>query len=146
MEALPSGKGCGEQWVRERYPTSVRAYRERSAKASTALVVVIDADTDHADRRHRQLREALAELGLSERGADESIVHLVPRRSIETWVLFLDGRAVNENTDYSREAEVDRLINASAAAFFDLSRPNTKSLLNCIESLSAAILEARRLE
>jgi hypothetical protein len=132
MEPLPSGKGCGEQWVRERYPTTVKAYRERSARARTALVVVIDADTCDADRRGRQLREA--------------ITHFVPKRNIETWVLFLDGRSVDEDKDYSLDPDVDQLIRPGAVAFFDMSRVNAAPRSNCIASLLAAIPEARRLE
>jgi len=146
MEPLPSGKGCGEQWVRERYPTTVKAYRERSARARTALVAVIDADTCDADRRGRQLREALTQLGLPDRSGDEAITHFVPKRNIETWVLFLDGRSVDEDKDYSLDPDVDQLIRPGAVAFFDMSRVNAAPRSNCIASLLAAIPEARRLE
>lgn len=146
LEPLPSGKGCGEQWVRERYPTAVQAYRERSARAKTALVVVIDADTDPVDRRNRQLREALTKLEQSDRADNEAIAHFIPKRSIETWVLFLDSRPVDEDTDYSRDPDVDQLIKGGAVAFFGMSRVNAAPLPNCVASLLAAIPEARRLE
>src|SRR5215813_1327143 len=67
MEALASGRGCGEQWVRERYVTAVKAYRERFARAKTALVVAIDADTETVDRRRRQLADALVQASQKER-------------------------------------------------------------------------------
>lgn len=146
MEVLPSGRGCGEQWVRERYPTAVGAYRERSARAKTALFVTIDADTEDVERRQRQLRESLTQLGLSVRTQEESIVHLIPKRSIETWVLFLHGRTVDEDTDYSRDPQVDSLIAIAAVAFFDLSRTNPTLRPNIVPSLSAAIPEVRRLD
>ena len=148
MEPLPSGKGCGEQWVREQYPTAVNAYRERSGggRAKTALVVVIDADTDTVDRRSRQLRESLTQLGLSDRAANEAITHFIPKRNIETWVLFLHCRRVDEDTDYSRDSDVDQLIQPGAVAFFDMSRVSAAPRPNCIASLLAAIPEARRLD
>jgi hypothetical protein len=42
-EDLPSGRRCGEQWVRERYERTVGAYRSRASRAETALIVAIDA-------------------------------------------------------------------------------------------------------
>jgi hypothetical protein len=48
---LPAGRGCGEQWVRERYADSVGAYRERLARAQTALIVAIDANGGDIQRR-----------------------------------------------------------------------------------------------
>ena len=46
---LPSS-GSGEQWVRERFPVEVTAYRRRSTRAETKLIVVIDADNFDASR------------------------------------------------------------------------------------------------
>src|ERR1017187_1711563 len=61
FEPLPVGRGCGEQWVREHYAAVVRAYRSRvrTKRASTALVVVIDADKGDVARRLRQFEESL---------------------------------------------------------------------------------------
>jgi len=67
FEELPAGRGCGEQWVRERYGNAVAAYRARSARARTALIVAIDADVGDLDRRIRQLREALEHAGSAAR-------------------------------------------------------------------------------
>ena len=61
---LPGGKRCGEQFVRENYAKEVRAFRSRSANASTVLIVTIDADTSDVARRHTQLTQALAECDL----------------------------------------------------------------------------------
>jgi hypothetical protein len=96
--------------VRERYPKAVISYRGRSARAETALIVAIDADTGDADRRLRQFREALEQAGFGARTEDEAIVHLIPKRNVETWVLCLSGRRVDENTDYSIEGGIDELF------------------------------------
>jgi hypothetical protein len=44
FDPLPAGRGSGAQWVLNRYTEAVMAYRSRSARAMTALVVAIDAD------------------------------------------------------------------------------------------------------
>ncbi len=145
-EDLPSGRGCGEQWVRERYSRAVDAYRARSARARTALIVAIDADSGDVNRRGRQLQEALSQAGLTPRTDDETIVHLIPKWSIETWVLRLNGRVVEENNDYSAERSIDEQIKLAAETFFEWTRPNATRPDNCVPSLLTAIPEVRRLE
>ncbi len=144
FEDLPSGRGCGEQWVRERYARAVGAYRDRVARAKTWLVVAIDADTDTVERRTNQLSEGLAQAGFTSRIGHEAIVHLIPKRHIETWILCLTGEDVDEETDYHNR-EVDPLIKSAATAFFDWSRSNAEPLANCVASLRVAIPELRRL-
>lgn len=145
VEDLPSGRGCGEQWVRERYARAVKACRGRSVRAETALIVAIDADQGPVGRRLRQLREALEQAGLAARAEGETIVHLIPKRSVETWVLCLSGRDVDEDTDYSQEGDVDGLIPAAAVTFFEWSRVNAPPPAHCVPSLLSAIPEVRRL-
>jgi len=144
--ALPSSRGCGEQWVRKRYPQEVKSYRGRSKRAKSALIIAIDADTGEVAQRVRQLGTALAEAELDARGDGETIVHLVPKRNVETWILCLNGRQVDEDTDYSRQTEVARMIEPAAIAFFAWARPNATMPSHCVPSLSAAIPEIRRLE
>ena len=146
FEPLPNGRGCGEQWVHERYPKAVLSYRGRSARAGTALIVAIDADTGDVEQRFRQLRKALDQEGIGARAEGEAIVHLIPKRNVETWILCLSGRQVDEDTDYSREGGIDELIKPAAMAFFDWSRPNAAPPGHCVPSLLAAIPEVRRLE
>ena len=146
FEPLPSARGCGEQWVRERYAQAVRAYRERSQRAKTALIVAIDADTGEVSRRVSQLREALDQRGLAARTDVEVIVHLIPKRNVETWILCLNDRSVDEITDYSGEGGIDGLIPRAAVTFFEWSRPNAAPPTHCVDSLLAAIPEVRRLD
>jgi hypothetical protein len=145
VDPLPSGRGSGEAWVRTRYPQAVRAYRARAARARTALVVAIDADSAHISHRSRQLEESLATEGLSHRNAGERVVHLIPKRNIETWILNLNGHPVDEETDFSREA-VDDLIVSAANALFEWTRPNAIIPPHCASSLRSAIDELKRLE
>ena len=146
FDPLPNGRGCGAQWVRDKYPKAVTSYRGRSARAKTALIVAIDADTGDVGQRLRQLREALDQAGIATRAEGEAIIHLIPKRNVETWVLCLSGRQVDENTDFSREGGIDELIKPAAIAFFDWSRPNAVPPGHCVPSLLAAIPEVRRLE
>ncbi len=138
LENLPSGRGCGEQWVRENYARAVGAYRARSSKAKTALTVIIDADTNDVSRRVRQLKEAL---GSNERKDGEAIVHLIPKRHIETWILHLIGTPVNEDSDYHNE-KVDDLIPEAAANFHEWT---AQAPANCLPSLRVGIEETKRL-
>jgi hypothetical protein len=146
VEPLPGGRGSGEQWVRERYAMAVKAHRQRSARAKTALIVAIDADTGDVGRCLRQLREALEHAELPPRAAGEVIVHLIPKRNVETWVLCLTGRTVDEDTDYRAEAGVDGMIATAALTLFDWSRVNVAPPAHCVASLVAALPELRRIE
>jgi hypothetical protein len=137
---LPAGRGSGAQWVLGQYAKEVAAYRSRSTRAKTALVVAIDADDGTVARRQQQFRD------LAARTASERIVHLIPKWSIETWILCLSGRTVDENQSYRREPGIDEKIATAAATFYDWSRPNATPPTHCSPSLLAAIPEVRRLE
>jgi len=136
FEPVPSGGGSGAQSVLDRYAKVVEAYRLRAARAKTALVVAIDADDQSVTQRRQQLDDRAA------RTAGERIAHLIPKWSIETWILFLSGRTVEENQSYRRAPDIDEHIATAAATFFEWSRPNAT---DCIPSLLAAIPEVRRL-
>jgi hypothetical protein len=142
LEQIPNGAGSGEQWVRENYARTVDECRRRSANVATGLLVVIDADDQEPARRQRQLA---AELDVA-RTEWERIAHLVPRRSIETWIFCLEGRTVDEIEDYSRDRQVAERIRSAAEAFYLWTRRNAAVPNHCIPSLRAAIPEAQRLE
>ena len=146
VEPVSSGRGSGEQWVRERYAEAVRAYRWRSTRAATALVVMIDADAGTVEQRLEQLRQALVQADSEGRSAAEKIAHLVPKRNFETWILCLNGTQVSEDIDYRHEEGIDKQIKNAAMVFFDWSRTNARVPQRCVPSLLLAIPEARRLE
>jgi hypothetical protein len=146
FEPLPAGRGCGEQWVRVNYCRVVAAYRERAAKAQTRLIVAIDADTGTVHNRANQLAEALRLSGLQARALHEHIAHLIPKRHIETWVLYLNDQPADEATDYRHAKEIDSEIPSAALKFFDWTRPNATVPETCLPSIQVAVPEIRRIE
>ncbi len=138
----PGGRGSGEQWVRTRYPIEVSVHRRKIKSQEVRLLVVIDADRALCTERHRILERSLHEQGEGGRGPNERIVIWIPRRHIETWIVFLSGQDANEEDDYKRVAAgID--YRAPAARFVDLRHAQrTKSL----PALNDAFDELRRLE
>ncbi len=86
----------------------------------------------------RQVGEAL---GRNARKDSEVIVHLIPKRHIETWILHLTGTAVNEGTDYHNE-RIDDIIPQAAANFLEWA---AQAPADCLPSLSVGIEETKRL-
>ena len=144
----PVGIGCGEQHVRTKYPNEVKAYRARQSKAITALIVVIDADICTVEQRQRQLENAAESAGVDLRPDGKWIVHLIPKRHIETWLAFLDDLAdVDETTDYKsqyafrgKESESHPLTDKFTEMFRQHQSPSEN-----LPSLKQALHELERL-
>ncbi len=139
---VPSGSG--EQWVRNNYVRIVEdcRYRNRSRRASTAAVIAIDADGLSVQDRLKQFD---AKLKLE---VDDLVIRLIPKRNIETWILCLTGRRVNEESDYKRTTEevTSEKIAQAADILCNWGRVNTIVPEYCIDSLQQAILEIRKLK
>jgi hypothetical protein len=117
VEKSPSALGSAEQWVREKFPYELMAYRQRRQRAASALIAMIDADNRDVQDRINEFGEACNSMAIAFRTDDEAVAIAVPKRNIETWIHFLDGDAVDENTPYpklGRERDckpaVDRLV------------------------------------
>jgi hypothetical protein len=147
IESSPSGKGSAESWVRKSFAKEVSAYRIRQAKASTALIVVIDADTHTVLDRLNQLDQALRDAGKQPIDAGtEQIARLVPKRNVETWILCLTGQEVDEETDYKNATDGwNKLIPQAAEALFQWTRPKAGLPSHCIDSLQSGVRELNRL-
>lgn len=98
---LPGGRQSGEQWVRERYPRQLKAIRSRSG---VCLITVIDADTWSGNERREQLRAECERQGIPPAQPDDPVLVFVPRRNLETWLAYLEGKEVNEQDSYRRLA------------------------------------------
>jgi len=144
FQALPAGRKSGEQHVRQRFPSEVKAARNRSARASTGLAVMIDADTRPTAMIRASLRDALMENQEPPVGPEEGIGIFVPKRHIETWVLALDGLSVDEQEDCKGRVHDHQMQPAGRKLIEQL-----KSVQPCppqwIPSLKEAAPEAKRL-
>jgi hypothetical protein len=141
---LPAGEGSGEQYVRERYAEEVGELRRRSGQVQLALVVILDADTREVTDRQRQLAEQLRSAGLDPRRDDERIVHLIPRRNVETWIAYLLGQQVNETDAYPRLKGRERDCQPAVEKLIEILRAK-QAPADCPASLLAALGELRRL-
>ncbi len=100
-KVCPSGKQSGEQFVRENFPREVKTLRQYP-KEDRALVVVIDADTYSIQHRLEQLNESLTNDNQMPRQKAERISVFVPKRNIETWIIFGQGQSVDEEKPYPK--------------------------------------------
>ena len=142
----PAGRGSAKQWIDREYPIQVQAHRRRSSE-NIALVVGTDADEQTVQQRVQRLAEVLQEAGREARAAHERIALWIPRWNIETWLLFLNGQAVDEAANYKGQArEVD--IKAAAREFVRRFRRyiNDFGIENHLPSLVSAFEETRRIQ
>ncbi|MEC4805255.1 MAG: hypothetical protein SAJ12_19975 [Jaaginema sp. PMC 1079.18] len=98
----PKGSQSGEQYVRDQYPREVQAYRKNKNRVSIGLVVVIDADNRELQERLDQLEEELGNNDEKSRQTGEAIAIFIPKRNIETWIHYLEGESVDENSEYPK--------------------------------------------
>jgi hypothetical protein len=143
---LPHGQGAGEQFVREHYASEVHALRAQVTRTRACLIAMIDADARSIDDRKQQLERALRDADEPPRSPSEPILNLVPKRSVETWILCLDSVVVDEVTNYRRDPRVDaQSIKRAARTLFSWTRPNFVLPNTCASSLQACHPEFRRL-
>lgn len=101
-KVAPLGLGAAEQYVRNQYPAEVREYRVRCNHLNIALVVMLDADAGNVAEHLKELENSLRQMSMPPRQPDEKIGIFVPKRNIETWIHYLQGKAVNEIDEYPR--------------------------------------------
>ncbi|MEG4999201.1 hypothetical protein [Microcoleus sp. B4-D4] len=140
----PKGSQSGEQYVRSQYPVEVKAYRQKKNRVSIGLVVLIDADTGTLEARLNQLASVLDENDLENRRSNEAIAIFVAKRNIETWIHYLQGETVNEETVYAKfennEAVCKTAVEDLADRCYSQSLPE-----DAPRSLQAACEELQRL-
>lgn len=112
VEMNPKGYGSGEQWVRKTYAQEVKRLRA-APHVAQGLIVAIDQDRNDIDREE-QLQQELSSIALSPRTSVEPIVHLIPARNIETWLVYLAGSDVDETSAYpklNKESDCQMMVN-----------------------------------
>jgi hypothetical protein len=86
-DVAPRGGGAGSDWVIKRFARKVRELRA-VGREQLGLLVALDGDNEGFARRLERLGEQLREEELAPRAEGEAIAVLVPKWSIETWILF----------------------------------------------------------
>ena len=103
VEIAPRGRGAADQFVRERFPKELRAYRTHRHRVARGLVVMVDGDQQGVAGRHNELARACEGEGVQPRKPDEQVAIIVPTWNIETWFAYLEGEGVDEGRkDYPR--------------------------------------------
>ena len=95
VEKAPQGRGSGEQFVRENYPSELRSLRGKPGRR--ALIAVVDGDKRGVDGRLADFERACVEQGVPSRRDEETVLLFVPTWAIETWLAYLDGNIVDES-------------------------------------------------
>lgn len=145
-QRLPKGQGSGEQFVRERYASEVRAIRSQLTRTKACLIAMIDADAGSVDDRRQQLGRALQDAEEASRSASEPILNLVPKRNVETWILCLNSEMVDEVNDYRHDSRVSsERIKQAASTLFSWTRINSTIPAACVPSLRDCLSEFERL-
>lgn len=139
----PTGKGSGEQFVRETFIEEVAAFQSRNFILNKALIVITDADTLTVDGRIRQLEKSLK--GLTVAHFSFPCLFCIPRRNIETWIHWLANNPVNEESVYPKrskpgdcQAEVNALVTLSQSSGYPAEMP--ESLKRWLEDFNRYLL------
>jgi hypothetical protein len=140
----PADCGAAEQWVRSQYAREVNVCRRKSSSQRVTLLILVDGNTRGIAYRQHQLQRSLEQSNREARTSDESIIHWIPTRNIETWVAFLQCEPTDESSDYSslvRPAHFRAAAKLFVAWYQDEHARNKKPL----DSMIAAWQETKRL-
>ena len=141
LRVLPrDGSGSGQQFVLQKYATEVKAYRSQANHLSLALITVIDADRQEVQNVQQRLAEQLQNANIENRKTDERIALLIPKRNIETWIVYLQGTPVDEESDYKQHALAKNYKQAGIALAEQLGQ---QPKADCPQSLQMALNELK---
>lgn len=132
----PLGNGSGEKFVRDSFTQELSYYRSRTASA--VFITMIDGDTLGICGRINQLRKECDKANIPFRSKEEAVMIAVPTRNIETWIHYLTGNQVDEQTRYPK---LERQGNCQPAVNRLLEICNNKEPIIGCPSLSAACEE-----
>jgi len=156
FELSPSGQGSAEQWVRAnfvRLAKKCRARNARHARPSTSMIVMLDADKRSVTERLGGLDASLIAENLPKYDVTkDSIARLIPKWSIETWILYLSSNGaasppVREDKPYkeSKKSELwSELIPQAAKTLYGWTRPPANRPSNLLDSLQRGLDEIPR--
>jgi hypothetical protein len=141
----PSGRGSGERFVLVQYAHELAEFRKRWGRNPQfhRLVAVIDADAGSVPEHEAELTAAAVASSQQPRTRSEGVVHLIPKRNVETWIHRLLGSDADEDTDYKlryTKKPENEYCRPAADALADLVRdvnrqPDLPSLLVAVGEL-----------
>jgi hypothetical protein len=139
-------KGSAKQGVIQEFPRQLHACRQRSSRVRTQLVVFVDADEESVEKREQQLWDSVSKAGYDERQDGDSIVLLIPRWHVETWIRALLGQPVTEDQPCKGWDEPSREeMRLAARAAYEWARENATPGPTCVPSLKRALPEWRKI-
>ena len=104
----PVGKGCGEQFVREEYSKEARLLSSRYKYKREVLVVCSDADSYSVKKKVKSLDDEVIRFNKEWDRKRFPILMWIPKREIETWIHYLRGENVDEQTSYRHSGNPER--------------------------------------
>jgi hypothetical protein len=154
IDLSPSAHGAAEHWVRKNFPRFVKKCRARNARnTSTGMIVMLDADSESVRRHIEELDEALTDQDLEKIDPrNDPIARLIPKWSVETWILFLSAKGTNEppvseETPYKNSKTPEQwreLVPSAVLNLRNLTTAPTDRPVRLLESIRFAIDEIPR--
>ena len=153
---MANGHGSGAQWVINHFEAQILAHLISRTKKSNErrpekwLMVVIDADNGTVQDRLNEFRSRI-EGSKDERVRKcsvekDNVARLIPKWSIETWILNLNGETVDEKVRYkSQNRAWDSLTKSAAVVLHGWVSKVNNPPGQCTLSLSQGIGELSRL-
>ena len=132
----PAGKGGGWKFVLLKCKETVEdALNRNRTKASTRVMIVIDADDLEVEQRFSQVAECIGQIDNSTES--DIICMLVPKRHIETWVhaLVNSDASVDEVRNYKEKTTAEVKQAARSLARLTSAPAQPSSLIRAYSEL-----------
>ena len=153
VEVSPPGRGSGKKWVCDQFAVQVALCRRRNAKTSTCLFAMMDADQLAVTRCIDDLDAVLATANQPKlNAAKDPVARLIPKWSIETWILYLSSNGaanppVREDKSYKDSSTSDQwteLVPQATKTLYAWTRAAGSRPESLLDSLQHALQEIPR--
>ncbi len=141
FNVAPKGHGSAAKWVLDQYPGIRGEARVKTSQGRLGFLVVVDGDVEGVSVRMKHLHPGPHQ---DDRASGDRIAILVPTWSIETWVLWLSGRTVNETQSHKTTLDPDGFRDLVPKAISAWESPRDDEI-RFVPSLAAARKELARL-
>lgn len=118
--------------------------RSKTIRPNSGVLTIVDADALAVAQRKAQMESELRALGEGPRGANEPIAIWVPRRHIETWLVYLCGGTATEEEDVKR-GRFEASVSQAAGRFAELFHERKRGPLDTLPSIDASLEETLRI-